>query len=248
MRLNKITFTGIDDSVDFNNLIALSAEFPFIEFGQLFSLNKMGTSRYPSTDWCHKEGSILEKILEKKESEIPHLSAHLCGYLPRAIMINGVDLFEGTLKEAFKRIQLNFNAMEYTNYKFTNLFNFLSENKEIDIIIQANKSNEIFISDVLESLKDAPAFKNLNILYDTSLGRGTFIKEYKEPFAGIYTGYAGGIGPDNVKEVLDNIMELKSDANFWIDMESGLRTMKENSDIFDLDKVTKVIEICKQYM
>ena len=48
-------------------------------------------------------------------------------------------------------------------------------------------------------------------------------------------GYAGGIGPDNVVDVLRDIGPVRPT---WIDMESGVRT----GDKFDLAKVRRVLE------
>ena len=42
-------------------------------------------------------------------------------------------------------------------------------------------------------------------------------------------------------EKLTFLMENEQVGDFWIDMESGVRT----DDWFDLDKVTKVLETCE---
>jgi phosphoribosylanthranilate isomerase len=48
-------------------------------------------------------------------------------------------------------------------------------------------------------------------------------------------GYAGGIGPDNVADVLE---QIGATGPYWIDMESGVRT----DDRFDLGKCRRVCE------
>lgn len=50
--------------------------------------------------------------------------------------------------------------------------------------------------------------------------------------------------PDNVGEKLHYLMSEPMAQNFWIDMESGVRT----DDEFDIDKVLKVLCICKEVM
>lgn len=55
-------------------------------------------------------------------------------------------------------------------------------------------------------------------------------------------GYAGGFNPDNVAEKLSFLMENSQVGDFWIDMESGVRT----DDWFDTDKVRRVLRICKE--
>ena len=54
-------------------------------------------------------------------------------------------------------------------------------------------------------------------------------------------GYAGGINPGNVADKLTFLMENEMVGDFWIDMESGVRT----DDWFDIDKVRRVLEICE---
>jgi phosphoribosylanthranilate isomerase len=60
---------------------------------------------------------------------------------------------------------------------------------------------------------------------------------------GLRFGFAGGIGPDNVKRVIREI-SAKVDAPFWIDMESGVRT----DDRFDLNKVRRVLETAAPFV
>ena len=50
-----------------------------------------------------------------------------------------------------------------------------------------------------------------------------------------HLGFAGGIGPDNV---LDVIRDIGPRDPYWIDMESGVRT----DDKLDLAKVRRVLE------
>jgi phosphoribosylanthranilate isomerase len=79
------------------------------------------------------------------------------------------------------------------------------------------------------------------MLLDASGGRGidTPIEILK---TNIKVGYAGGINPDNVADKLSFLLEHVNTGEFWIDMESGVRT----DDWFDLDKVVKVLGICQQ--
>ena len=76
----------------------------------------------------------------------------------------------------------------------------------------------------------------LQFLYDRSGGRGVPPKRLpKWHESNGFVGYAGGIGPGNVIDVLKGITA----EDFWIDMESGVRT----DDWFDLDKVE---DVCRQ--
>ena len=77
------------------------------------------------------------------------------------------------------------------------------------------------------------------MLLDASGGEG--IETSLVAFAGKKIGYAGGINADNVADKLTFLMENEQVGDFWIDMESGVRT----DDWFDTDKVRRVLEICE---
>ena len=85
---------------------------------------------------------------------------------------------------------------------------------------------------------------NTHVLYDSSGGRGTEIKSIQAPYMDIYTGYSGGLNPDNVEEICKQIQGHSNPSKVWIDMESGVRT----EDVFDLEKVIKVLEIVKKFI
>ena len=73
---------------------------------------------------------------------------------------------------------------------------------------------------------------------------GEGIETHVIAFAGKKIGYAGGINANNVAEKLTFLMENDQVGDFWIDMESGVRT----DDWFDIDKVVKVLEICSDIL
>ena len=54
-------------------------------------------------------------------------------------------------------------------------------------------------------------------------------------------GYAGGLGPDNLRTEIPKIAEASGRHDFWIDMEGKVR---DDSDRLDLSKVRRVLEIC----
>jgi hypothetical protein len=57
---------------------------------------------------------------------------------------------------------------------------------------------------------------------------------------------AGGLGPDNLKEVLYSLSALVGDSQVWVDMESRVRT--EDNERLDLDKVRVCLEIAAPHM
>lgn len=52
-------------------------------------------------------------------------------------------------------------------------------------------------------------------------------------------GYAGGLGPDNVIEQIQQI-ETVCGVHYWIDMERNVRTPDDGE--LDMDKVRRVLE------
>ncbi len=72
MKIKYVTLTGADDNTKHEELLRVSALYPFVEWGILFSQKKSGLAeRYPSWDW------VVD--LAKKTNENTNLSAHLCG-------------------------------------------------------------------------------------------------------------------------------------------------------------------------
>jgi hypothetical protein len=94
---------------------------------------------------------------------------------------------------------------------------------------------------------------NMSFLFDSSMGRGELITADKMPKPltelGIRCGYAGGIGPSTVRDVLIAVTGAASGAPVWIDMESSLRLIttevktKETQEIFSIDKCFQCITV-----
>lgn len=227
MKISKVTITGLDTLVEIDRIIELQKEFPFVEWGILFSSNREGQKRYP-TMW------VVEKIIK---SGIP-LSAHFCGTWAKEVLEKqNFDVIK-TLHQNFKRVQLNYNFSYNQNWSLTHLNVFADENRSREIILQYNKSNKQVIDEFKVGFPE-----NINILYDASGGRGTEIKEVLPPFKN-FTGYAGGITDKNIDGICKIITDHSDNSTVWIDMESGVRT----NDIFDLEKVIAVLNVCSQYV
>lgn len=231
MKINRITVTGADESIAFKDLFELSEEFPFVEWGILFSILRAGTRRYPPLRW-------IENLCQSPHrSENFKLSAHLCGQYPRDILqkgkLQGIDLL---VKNYFQRAQINFNFSN-TEWKSEYLLNLLKDNNT-QYILQMNKSN----ADIIKTIVDT---ENFDVLYDSSGGRGTEIKEIQPPISGHYTGYSGGLGPNNIDEFCKKIIKHPSPNSVFIDCETGVRNDK---DEFDLVKVREYLIICSKYV
>ncbi len=222
MKINKVTITGADDNTKIEDLIRLSNKYPFVEWGILFSNGREGSQRYPSSQWIHE---VTKFNLS--------LSAHFCGWYPRQVLENAnYDLIKNL--NGFNRVQLNYN---FKNSKGWDLGRLLSTELPINVILQYNKSN----ADIIENA-DIP--NNFHILYDASGGRGTEIQSIEPTVKGLYTGYAGGLNPDNTDRICQMISNHGDSSEVWIDLESGART----NDEFDLVKVEKILEIASKYI
>jgi len=233
MKLQHITFTGIDKYTNIERLQAIQKKYPIAEFGVLTSYH-----------WYENGNRYLDpKFINNLRGNGLNLALHICGSAAHDVAIGHWNellklIGEDNLK-LFKRYQLNIaNRSDNPSYVCNPYLNW----QEV-IIQQKNIENtDIYKS----SLKTFPYYKNYSMLLDASGGQGI-----NAPLRIYHTnrkiGYAGGINADNVAEKLTFLMENEGVGDFWIDMESGVRT----DDWFDLDKVVKVLEIysdvLKQY-
>ena len=219
--LTRVTITGADDAVDPNDLLELTREFPFVEWGILHSLKRAGTPRYPSDAWM---------------SRLPPLplSIHFCGTGARAILDADphtcVPYLRG-LPPNVRRVQINgYSPADSTIVRIAkrwpNLEFILQVRAEDELVEAAHQANCIVTSEPRGQA---------SLLFDASGGRGIEPARWPTRPFGAIMGYAGGINPENVLDVLRAIGPVTTP--FWIDMESGVRT----DDRFDLAKVRAVL-------
>jgi phosphoribosylanthranilate isomerase len=231
MIINKVTITGPDDKTDLLRLVELTRKYPFVEWGLLFSTNKAGTSRYPSKEWIENAVNL---------GSLP-LSAHFCGWWSREIFEKQNFEHISELK-GFNRVQLNYNFSRSKKWNFEQYLDF-AKKVEISMILQYNKSNSKLLDTIVNGFFDAP--ENIDFLYDSSGGRGTEIEKIESPIKNSYTGYAGGLGEDNIERICKLITEHPDNSEVWIDLETGAR---DENDDFDLDKVERILEKVSNYV
>jgi hypothetical protein len=227
MRITKVTFTGIDDQVLVKDISALSKHYDFIEWGILFSKNREGQQRYPTE----------QKRLEFANAGL-NLSAHFCGWYSKEVLERKNYSLLNSLY-GFKRVQLNYNFEKSTGWDVRPLLEWVSDHDQLAVIFQVNGANQKTI-DYIDSIETP---QNVHFLYDSSGGRRKVIGSVKKPYK-TYTGYSGGIDPENANSITELISNYSNPAHCWIDMESGVRT----NDQFDLDKVSKIIHIVENYI
>ncbi len=224
MVINRVTFTGVDNNTLINDLQKLQKKYTHVEWGILIASNP-GKSKQPTEDY----------ILSLKDKGLK-LALHMCNDHAKNILTDGkLDI----KYDFFDRYQLNFN-FNHNEHDISNYSKLINKFKTKDFILQTNFSNEMFIDKIINTNKTS----NTHILYDSSGGRGVEIKQIKPPFKGIYTGYSGGINPDNINEICKQITFHKKDDRVWIDIQTGART--DNN--FDLEKVEKMLKVVNKHM
>lgn len=213
--LTRVTITGADDGVDPRHLADLSREFPFVEWGILFSQKREGQARYPDEDWRIEMGQL------RKRCPIA-LAFHLCGQASRDTLSGSRRWVGMMVGQGPFRVQLN---------GYTPIAPALeSLRPDIEWVLQVRSEQD------LEHASHDANRLDASVLFDPSGGKGFEPFSWPRAPLGLRLGYAGGINPDNVLDVLSAIGPVPHD--FWIDMESGVRT----NDRFDVGKARSVLE------
>lgn len=239
--LSKVTVTGADDFTPYEKMVEIQEQFPFVEFAILVkSIDKTHTYasghqtafsyRFPSIVWLNGLNLYSKKL---------NLAVHLCG--------NAVHEFleYGTIENsaphvnlnAFGRIQINTHG-ELHKYDIAKLSGAIKLFREKQFIFQLDKVNEHIMNETMDN-----GCENISGLYDMSHGTGILADEWRKPNErGIFTGYAGGLSPENVKEQLSKIENITS--NTWIDAETHLR----RDQIFHIPSVVQFLENSKEWV
>jgi len=230
MRIKTVTITGVDNGVYPAALVELSQEFPFVEWGILLSSSRERTKRYPDNIW-------LEQLVNVGKSL--RLSGHFCGAYVKEIL-KGEDTFP--YREVFNRlnrVQLNFKGINGLDAQPRQGFFELMRRWNKEVIFQMTGENGH-----LFHMADVRGIK-ISLLFDASGGEGRSPASWPVPQRGVFCGYAGGLGPENLRLQLQKIAEATGNAEIWIDAESGLRS---GDDVFDIEKARAFLKIAKEWV
>lgn len=217
-----VSFTGIDEFVEFNTLKVIFKYYPNIEFGICFNLDDT-------------EGNVMHKV--QQFSELPW-TAHLSEKCVEKILTDeNVDFLK---KVDWRRIQFNADWSTIScNAKIIEKIRNITErvNPKARCIIPDN-----FYSRKILQTVDLP--DELDILSDVSRGKGvspSVNNNWPAPYHPRF-GYAGNIGPDNIINTMKNINQFikKEEQFFWIDMESSLKC--KITKAFQADRVLQILE------
>ena len=243
VQLRSLGLCSADDSVHPNMLVILAKAYPFIEFGVLFRPDKEGQPRYASRDWVERLAQAVK--FKSKGDTIMKLAAHLCSTRVNEFL-SGDDTFIRQLQKwGFQRIQINATVVNGVDtYKMEesvpNALRVILKYPDLEFILQKNDETR----PLWEGFGQVPP--NVSMLVDESKGTGLLCSSWPTPPEDYEIGYAGGIGPENITHVLQKIKEAAAGRSVWIDMESRLRSIKNDKDIFDLDKCYQIIDaVCR---
>lgn len=231
--LKMVTLTGADDTIDPRELVSLSHQYPFVEWGIL--IGSRHRDRFPSPAWFEALDSCRGLV-----SWSMHLSLHICGGVLERIL-NDAYLqvpYQVPLRY-FQRAQLNFHG-EDVPAQCLGAIKKVFASSHMTPIVQLDGVNNCIL-DYLQC--DDPCRLEAHGLYDQSHGAGVLPSEWPTTNR-TKVGFAGGLGPENVVEEIKKIESFHT-APYWIDMETKLRTMVSGTDIFDLDKCRTVLDLCR---
>jgi hypothetical protein len=245
--LRHVTITGADDSTDIGWMIETQKRFPFMEWGILTSPNRLGTPRYPSfVKQCDIADCSPELVL----------SLHVCGgYVRRICAGDWSSLHLGSLPliKSVSRVQLNFRPyLARLGDLFYEHASKFSRFEDLPLICQIGdgmsaggwlRLKQGFSDFAIEQADSPKVAAGIMPFYDMSGGQGISPSWWPGAPLHAYTGYAGGLGPDNVVEHLQAIEQVAED--YWVDMETRVRT--DDNLSLDRAKVEAALELCQAY-
>lgn len=215
--LSLVSFVGVDLNTDLKSLSIFNQQNNNIkyEFGVLYSDSKNNSHiRYPGHDFCdyYLKWSSENKICN---------SLHLCG--SSILKYLKEDSATLALCRLADRIQLNLNINKFNNYdELSNNILEVAERNNHHIILQKNNTKHKFNENLLSKIERFNI--SLSWLHDSSGGFGRQISKVVAPDSKYFTGYAGGINPDNIINTINLINDMNIDnKDFYVDMESGVR-------------------------
>lgn len=239
MEIKYVTCSGTNETTDKCQLINLLSMFPLAEIGVQVSaeqcLQKPG--RLP---WIHALAEHLNSLHVVINAAL-HVNNGWVADLGQGIvapeLLELLKLENVNKAPFFRRVQLNFKVGREKTPDLTELSRLMTDFPRHRFILSYNDSNKAVVEQLYER------GKNFDLLYDGSFGKGITPNSRPAPvWPCVLQGYAGGIGPDNVAQVLSEIYaswQKKSNyAGVYIDAQ---RRLEDEDGHFDLRK-------CAEYL
>ena len=214
--IKSLTFTGVDQwSIVAELCDIANRAWPLrIEWAVLAGTATGKDPRFPD----------LETLVRFRDGALYANTAtalHLCGRLARAVAAGDMDETVA-LGTGFRRIQVNAEAHDYEQLAM------LGRRTGAMVIAQEQKGF---------TAERAPS-RRLEYLDDGSGGRGiSRLDGWTTGWEDARCGYAGGVGPDNIREAMRNATDAGG-PRAWLDMESSIRT-NERLDTAKVDAVIR---------
>jgi hypothetical protein len=229
MRLHTVTITGPDDQSDPDDLVRLATEFPFVEWGILFT-RRSSRPTFPSDAWVER--------LRRRAPEGMRLSGHVCSTWAREVC---TGRWPAKLNlERFGRAQLNIARYLTEVASPEGLARCLPPGREYILQVGTSRERGLALAAQLQGLGST-----VSVLFDASGGKGISPKSWPSVPAALKCGFAGGLGPDNLAGELRRLERIVGDRVVWIDMQSRVRS--EDGAALDLTKVRTCLEVSRPY-
>lgn len=229
-----VTCSGTNETTNRYQLMNLLSIFPLAEIGVQVSaeqcLQKPG--RLP---WLYALSTLVtqEKLginaaLHVNNGWVADLGQGIVApELLELMRLKGIDG-----KPFFQRIQLNFKIGREQTPDLMKLGNLITDFPQHRFVLSYNDSNKPLIEQLYERGRE------FDLLYDSSFGKGIAPSSRPAPvWPCVLQGYAGGIGPDNVALVLDEIyanwQKKPNYAGVFVDAQ---RCLEDEDGHFDLRK------------
>lgn len=251
--IRAIGYCGVDDSVAPELLKLISDRYDWVEWGVLFRTDLQGTARYPSPEWVDRLVALNETLPDGRLRL--KLAGHLCGNRCQEVLDGDSTFVQHLYARGFRRVQINAtaaNSVEVDQAKIAeyvrNIVASMHDSPKMEFIIQCNEET----GPIYEGLLANPP-SNMSILYDASCGKGVRVSSFASPevYPTVPCGYAGGIGPDCIADILHAVKDVVANCadqttSVWVDMESSLRAIvvekskadqsETRRDVFSIDK------------
>jgi phosphoribosylanthranilate isomerase len=214
--LSRLTFTGVDAST-------LMIDLPTgVEYGFLLSLSQpVLTDRSPRYMYPKQ----IEYMMPVLQSRGCRIALHVCGRQAKLALFENQLLIRGMLRHV-DRVQINGKVSV----------------EQLQDVCWRHPSITFITQHGADDAPDDPRLfaecDNHVILVDASGGRGQSPKSWARPVTSKTVGFAGGLGPDNIRSQLQELTPLLG-RGWWVDMETKLRDAR---DQFSVVAVRKVIE------
>lgn len=273
--LSRVTFSGIDQSCDVSRLADFLQANPRVELAVLAHLGRAGVGpRYPSLDWTEQ---LLHK-LPKKQLAIHLCGSYMTDIIKQKLKFPAffTEFSRIQLNVCASLRHIGQEALSTTVDGMPNavrdLVGFLGEQfKAQEVIWQVEDFLSAWLFRAMMQARyvlapPPPDHLKLSCLFDESAGTGRPMNN-PTPFSTFWTGgflvgagYAGGISPTNIGWVLHRLLETVYTCTdpklvnavrtvpVWIDMESGIRTIHDGVDSFDLKACQKVLDKANLYL